>query len=223
MYMDRRDAGRSLAKALGALPVIHDAIVLALPRGGVPVAYEVARAFHLPLDILAVRKIGVPGQRELALGAIASGGVITLNADILYSLHLSAATLHAIEEEARRELEDLETRLRDGHPPLPIEGRTVILIDDGIATGASIRTAARVVRPLAKTLILAVPVGARSSCNDLLREADQVVCPLALDTLEAVGEYYSDFSQTTDEEVRDLLATGRRYLQASAYAERSGR
>lgn len=213
MYKDRRDAGRTLAHALAMLPGLQDAIVLALPRGGVPVAYEIAHAFHLPLDILAVRKLGAPGQRELALGAIASGGAITFNPDILRHLHLSAATLQSIQNHAHRELEDLEARLREGHPPLPIEGHTVILVDDGLATGASMRVAARAVRPRAQSLILAAPVGAQSTCDDLLHEADQLLCPLIPDPLDAVGQYYVDFSQTTDEEVRLLLAAARRELQ----------
>jgi len=218
MYKDRRDAGRTLAQALAALPGLHQAIVLALPRGGVPVACEIAHAFHLPLDILAVRKLGAPGQPELALGAIASGGAVTFNSDILRHLRLSAATLQSIQDHARRELEDLEARLREGRPPLSIEGRTVILVDDGLATGASMRAAARAVRPRAHSLILAAPVGAPSTCVELLREADHVVCPLIPDPLDAVGQYYLDFSQTTDDEVRRLLATARRDLLSPAPA-----
>jgi predicted phosphoribosyltransferase len=209
IFQDRRDAGRTLAKFVAALPGLGDAVVLALPRGGVPVAFEVARACKLPLDILLVRKLGAPGQRELAMGAIASGGTTVLNQDVLHALHVPQRILDAVVEREQRNLEHMEAAYREGRPPTPIEGRTAILVDDGLATGASMRAAVHAVRARAKEVIVAVPVGARSTCADMKREADQVICATEPEPLDAVGRFYRNFDPTTDDEVRMLLAEAR--------------
>ena len=209
MYADRREAGRTLAQLVATLPNLKDAVVLGLPRGGVPVAFEVARALNLPLDILLVRKLGAPGQRELAMGAIASGGTTVLNEDILHALRVPAKVLDAVIEHELRNLERMENAYRAGRPPLAIEGRTVILVDDGLATGASMRAAARAARPRARAVMIAVPVGAKSTCADLKSEANQVICAALPDPLDAVGRFYRNFDPTTDDEVRSLLAEAR--------------
>jgi putative phosphoribosyl transferase len=209
MFQDRRDAGRILAQLVAALPDIRDALVLGLPRGGVPVGFEVARACGLPLDILLVRKLGAPGQRELAMGAIASGGTIVLNQDVLRSLRVPAQILNAVIEHELCNLERMAIAYREGRPPLEMDGHTVILVDDGLATGASMRAAARAVRPHARELIIAAPVGAESTCANLRNEADCVICAEAPESLDAVGRYYRNFDATTDEEVRSLLAEAR--------------
>jgi putative phosphoribosyl transferase len=211
VFEDRYDAGRQLARRLEHLHAQPNTIVLALPRGGVPVAFEVARALELPLDFFLVRKLGTPGQEELALGALTSDGTTVFNADVIHELGISQSAIdHAIARE-RLELQRREEQYRAGQPPLALEGQTVILVDDGLATGASMRAAVRALRPTARQVIVAVPVAAASTCNDLLREADQVI---ALDTPEhfgAVGAFYQDFSQTTDDEVRTLLAQSRQH------------
>ncbi len=209
MFQDRRDAGRILAQLVAALRDLKDAVVLGLPRGGVPVGFEVARACGLPLDILLVRKLGAPGQRELAMGAIASGGTIVLNQDVLRSLRVPEHILDAVVEHELRNLERMAIAYREGRPPLEIDGRAVILVDDGLATGASMRAAARAVRPHARELIIAAPVGAKSTCANLRKETDRVICAEAPESLDAVGRYYRNFDSTTDEEVRSLLAEAR--------------
>jgi putative phosphoribosyl transferase len=206
IFQDRRDAGRILAKFVAALPNLEDAVVLALPRGGVPVAFEVARACKLPLDILLVRKLGTPGQKELAMGAIASGGTTVFNQDVLHALHVPQRIVDAVIEREQRNLERMEAAYREGRPPIPIAGRTVILVDDGLATGASMRAAVRAVRPHAKAVVIAVPVGARSTCAAIRREADQVICATEPEPLDAVGRFYRNFDPTSDDEVRMLLA-----------------
>lgn len=209
MFQDRRDAGRTLAQLVATLPDLKDAVVLGLPRGGVPVGFEVARACNLPLDILLVRKLGAPGQRELAMGAIASGGMMVLNQDVLRALRVSEQVLNEVIERELRNLERMAIAYREGRPPLEIDGRALILVDDGLATGASMRAAARAVRPRAREVIVAVPVGAKSTCTDLRSEADRVICAEAPEPLEAVGRFYHNFDPTTDEEVRSLLAQAR--------------
>lgn len=209
IFEDRQDAGRQLARRLEHLRAQPNTIVLALPRGGVPVAYEVARALDLPLDIFLVRKLGAPGHEELAMGALTSDGTTVFNADVIYELGISQPAIdHTIARE-RLELQRREQQYRAGQPPVDLEGRTVILVDDGLATGATMRAAVRALRPIAHHIIVAVPVGAVSTCEELRREADEVLC---LDTPEpfgAVGVFYSDFSQTTDDEVRNLLSQSR--------------
>lgn len=214
MFQDRRNAGQILAELIAALPDLSDAVILALPRGGVPVAFEVARACNLPLDVLVVRKLGTPGQRELAMGAVASGGTVVFNPAILRAFHFSPETLRKTMDRAKREIERLEIEYRDGHPPINIEAKTVILIDDGLATGASMRAAIQSVQPHAKRVVVAVPVGARSSCEELLNEVDRVVCAETPEPFEAVSAFYRNFDQTSDEEVRLLLALARRESQS---------
>ena len=210
LFQDRRDAGRVLAPLVAGLPGLENGIVLGLPRGGVPVAYEVARACNLPLDVLMVRKLGAPGQRELALGAVASGGIVALNAELVEAFHLSSQTLRPMIEREQEEIARRERVFRAGMPPLQVEGRTVVLVDDGLATGATMRAAARAVRPQARRVIIAVPVAAGIVCQQLEAEADRVVCAATPEPLESVGQYYVDFSPTSDEEVRMLLSEARR-------------
>ncbi|MFP5249829.1 MAG: phosphoribosyltransferase [Acidobacteriota bacterium] len=209
VFEDRRDAGRVLAPLVAALPDLEGGIVLGLPRGGVPVAYEVARAARLPLDLLMVHKLGAPGQRELAIGAVASGGIVALNAELVEAFHLSEASIRAAVEHEQEEIARRESLYREGMPALRIDGRTVVLVDDGLATGATMRAAARVVRSQARRLIVAVPVAASSVCEQLQAEADRVVCAAMPEPLESVGQYYRDFSPTSDEEVRSLLVEAR--------------
>jgi len=207
MFQDRREAGRALGRALAASGDPGDAVVLALPRGGVPVAYEVARACRLPLDILLVRKLGAPRQRELAVGAIASGGTVVLNAGIVSALHLSDAALASAIAVEQAEIDRQERLYREGRPAVEIEGRTVILVDDGLATGATMRAAIRAVRPRARRVLVAVPVGAADTCTELAEEADRVVCLEQPELFDAVSQSYYDFPQTSDAEVRALLAS----------------
>ncbi len=210
LFENRRDAGRKLASALANLIGFEDAVALGLPRGGVPVAFEVAHAFRWPLDIFMVRKIGVPGQKELAMGAVASGGVVVFNQDILQALKISGDELQRVIQREMRELERQENAYREGRPPVEIAGRTAILIDDGIATGASVKAAARAVRKVASRVAILAPVASASTCKELEQEADRVICPHQPLDFEAVGMFYRDFSPTSEEEVRMLLAQARR-------------
>ena len=207
-FQDRRDAGRVLAEAVLKLPGLEDGVVLGLVRGGVPIAYEVAKACNLPLDILVVRKLGAPGQEELAMGAIASGGEVAYNEDIVRSFHVTPKVLEVMIEHEKEAIARLEHLYREGRPPAEIAGRAVILADDGLATGASMRAAIRAVKPRARAVIVAVPVGARSTCEELAREADGLVCPMMPDMFDAVSLYYREFDQTSDEEVKVLLRQG---------------
>ena len=207
-FQDRRDAGRVLAEAVLKLPGLEDGVVLGLVRGGVPIAYEVAKACNLPLDILVVRKLGAPGQEELAMGAIASGGEVAYNEDIVRSFHVTPKVLEVMIEHEKEAIARLEHLYREGRPPAEIAGRAVILADDGLATGASMRAAIRAVKPRARAVIVAVPVGARSTCEELAREADGLVCPMMPEMFDAVSLYYREFDQTSDEEVKVLLRQG---------------
>jgi putative phosphoribosyl transferase len=207
VYRDRHDAGKRLAELLRAYAHRPDVLVLALPRGGVPVAYEVARELHAPLDVFIVRKLGVPGHEELALGAIASGGIEVLNDNVIHALHLPKQVIEAIAAKEQRERERREQLYRDGRPALDVKGRTVILVDDGLATGATMRAALRALRQQQPArLIVAVPVAAPSVCLELLDEADDVICASTPDPFFGVGFWYQQFEQTTDQEVHDLLA-----------------
>jgi putative phosphoribosyl transferase len=205
-YHDRYEAGRLLAAKLRAYQDRADLLVLALPRGGVPVAFEVAQSLHAPLDILVVRKLGVPGEEELAFGAIASGGVRVFNPALVRKMRLTQGMISLIEAREQGELARREQAYRGDRPAPQIRGRTVILIDDGLATGASMLAAVRAVRQQEpQEIIVGVPVAAREVCDDLRREVDQIVCPATPKPFYGVGRWYQDFSETTDDEVRALL------------------
>ncbi len=206
-FRDRTDAGVRLAARLGRYADRHDVIVLALPRGGVPVGAEVARALGAPLDVFLVRKLGVPGHEELAMGAIASGGVRVLNRDVLDQLRIAPKWVDAVAAQELAELTRREAVYRDGRPAPDVRGKTVVLVDDGLATGASMKSAVAALRDLGPArVVVAVPVGAPETCQELGELADEVVCAEAPDPFYAVGSWYVDFDQTTDEEVRELLA-----------------
>jgi putative phosphoribosyl transferase len=208
VFQDRREAGRILGEIVAKLPDIADGVVLGLVRGGVPVAFEVSKACGLPLDILVVRKLGVPWQEELAMGAIASGGTIVLNEDVLRSARVSAAKLEAVIDREKAELARREALYRQGPPAPPIDGRAVVLVDDGLATGASMRAAIRAVAGRARRMIVAVPVGARTTCEELRSMVDGLVCALIPEPLDAVSLFYREFQPTSDEEVQELLRRG---------------
>jgi len=205
-FRDRAEAGRKLAEKLAAYAGRPDVLVLGLPRGGVPVAFEVAQALEAPLDVFLVRKLGVPGHEELAMGAIATGGVWVLNQDVIGALKPPWRVIQAV---AARELEELTRRerlYRGDRPALDVGGRTVILVDDGLATGSTMRAAVAAVRRLEPAgIIVAVPAAAPSTCAEISHEVDECVCVITPDPFYSVGTWYEDFSQTTDEEVRDLL------------------
>ena len=206
-FRDRREAGRFLARELAAYANRPDVIVLALPRGGVPVGYEIAQALHAPLDVFLVRKLGVPGHEEYAMGAIASGGVSVLNEEVVQRLGISPYQIETLAAREQRELERRERAYRGERPPPEVSGRTVILVDDGLATGASMQAAVLALRRLQPArIVVAVPVAAPETCEQLREIADEVVCATTPEPFYAVGLWYEDFSQTSDEEVRALLA-----------------
>jgi len=210
-FQDRREAGQQLAAQLRHYACRPDVIVLGLARGGVPVASEVARALDVPLDVFVVRKLGVPGYEELAMGAIASGGVRVLDPRVIQALHISDAAVARVTSEERRELERREDVYRDMRPSPDVEGRTVILVDDGLATGASMFAAVAALRqqkPAA--IVVAVPVAAPEACAAMSEAADGCVCVLTPQNFRGVGAWYADFSQTTDAEVRALLEAAAR-------------
>jgi len=207
IFQDRTDAGRQLAEELPNYAERDDVIVLGLPRGGVPVAFEVAQRLRVPLDVFVVRKLGVPGHEELAMGAIAPGGVRVLNEDVLHVIPDAQAIVEMVTAIEREELERREYHYRGDRPPPDFKDRTIILIDDGLATGATMRAAVAALRQQgAAKIIVAVPVGAPSTCQELRNAADEMICLQTPAAFIGVGQYYADFSQTTDEEVRDLLA-----------------
>ena len=206
-YRDRREAGVVLADRLRHLVGRSDVTVLALPRGGVPVAFEVASALGAPLDVFLVRKLGLPGHPEYAMGAIASGGVRVVNDDLVRYYQIPAAAVEQVANAAQRELERRERAYRGIRPPLALEGRIAVLVDDGLATGSTMRAAVLAVRKLLPSqIVVATPVGAPQACRALDEVADEVVCVRTPDPLHAVGLWYENFDQTTDEEVRRLLA-----------------
>lgn len=214
-FADRREAGAELARQLSAYQRRDDVVVLALPRGGVPVAFEIAIALGAPLDVFVVRKLGVPGHPELAMGAIASGGVRVLNEDVVAWYGLPASVIDRVAEAEQQELERREREYRGGQPLVGVKDRVVILVDDGLATGSTMKAAVQAVRAMDPAqIIVAVPVGATDTCRSLARMADEVVCARTPEPFSAVGLWYRDFSQTTDEEVREILeqsrAVGRR-------------
>jgi len=209
-FRDREDAGVQLAAKLAAYRGDPSVLVLALPRGGVPVAHEVARALGAPLDVFVVRKLGVPGHRELAMGAIASGGVRVLNREVIDTLAISGTSIDAVAVKEQQEV-DRQQRAYRGDVPFPdLSGRTVIVVDDGLATGSTMRAAVRALRQSHPAkIVVAVPVGAAETCRSLATEADEVVCVNVPELFHAVSIWYEQFSQTTDEEVRSLLDTSR--------------
>jgi putative phosphoribosyl transferase len=210
-FANREEAGRLLAEKLEKYAGRTDVVVLGLPRGGVPVAYEVAQRLGVSLDVFVVRKLGVPGFEELAVGAIASGGVRVLNEDIMRSLPNADQLIESVTEKETVELERREQTYRDGRPAPELRDRVVILVDDGLATGATMRAAVAALRQrgVAK-IVVAAPVGAPDTCRELEQEADETICATAPEFFQAVGQYYEDFSQTSDEEVRELLARAAR-------------
>lgn len=205
-FEDRRHAGRALARAVREQLDWPGSIVLGLPRGGVPVAFEVAQALHLPLDVFVVRKLGAPGQEELAMGAVASGGLTVLQADVMRAFAIPQEIVSAAAERERGEIARREALYRSGRPPLQVEGRTVILMDDGLATGSTMKAAVRALRPVAQRVFVAVPVAAPATCEELSREVDALLCLETPDPFHAVGEFYCNFDQISDEEVQTLLA-----------------
>ncbi|HUS13243.1 MAG TPA: phosphoribosyltransferase [Pyrinomonadaceae bacterium] len=206
IFKDRADAGRKLAARLTRYADRGDVLVLALPRGGVPVAYEVAKELKAPLDVFLVRKLGVPGHEELAMGAIASDGVRVVNKELVDYLGIPDEVIDAIAAVEQRELERRALAYRDDRAPPEIKDRTVILIDDGLATGSTMRAAAaslRLRKP--RRIVVAVPVSSPETCDELRSEVDEIVCAFTPQNLQGVGLWYEDFSQTSDEEVRELL------------------
>jgi len=206
VFRNRSDAGRALGERLLAYAGRPNLRILGLPRGGIPVAFEVAQRLEAPLDVFVVRKLGVPGQEELAMGAIASGGVRIVNQDVVSALGLSQRTLDRVAEAEQAELLRREQSYRGARPPLDVAGATVILVDDGLATGSTMRAAVAAVRQKRPDrIVVAVPVAAPSTRDEMAREVDEVVCVDTPDPFLAVGRFYDDFAQTTDAEVHDLL------------------
>src|SRR5437879_3935955 len=203
-FQDRREAGRMLASRLSAYADRPDVVVLALPRGGVPVAYEVAKALHAPMDVFLVRKLGVPGHEEYAMGAMASGGVRVLNRDVVEALHIPNEVVEQVIAREQRELERREREYRGDRPFPDLRGKTVILVDDGLATGSTMLAAVMALRQKQPArIVVAVPTASPDTCELLKAEADEVVCATTPEPFRAVGFWYEDSSQTTDEDVRD--------------------
>jgi len=205
-FLDRVDAGRRLADSLIGYAGRSDVVVLALPRGGVPVAYEVARKLRVPLDVFLVRKLGVPGHQELAMGAIAEGGVEVLNDDVIHDLGIPQKVVQQVAVRERIELDRRDSLYRGGRSLAIVRGQIVILIDDGLATGSTMQAAVTALRRLGPSrIVVAVPVGVRDTCERLRRFADEVVCLIAPEPFQAVGLWYEEFTQTTDDEAKRLL------------------
>jgi putative phosphoribosyl transferase len=206
IFKDRDDAGRKVAEQLLTYADRKDVIVLGIPRGGVPVAFQVAKVLRVPLDIFVSRKLGVPGQEELAFGALASGGVRVLDREIIEGVGISEAQIEQITEKAKKELTRRESIYRGVRPPLRVEGQVVVLVDDGIATGSSMRAAIQALRQMKPArLIVAVPVAPISTCNRLRPEVDELICVNTPKYFYAIGQFYDDFSQVADEQVIELL------------------
>ena len=213
LFENRSAAGAKLASKLGSYRDQPDVIVLALPRGGVPVAYEVARSLHAPLDIFIVRKLGLPGYEELAMGAIATGGVRVLNEEV--ARYIPETLMDSVIERETAELGRRERLYRGQRPPLPVKGHKIILVDDGLATGSTMRAAALSLRQMRPAkIIVAVPVAAPDTCAEFRNEVDEVICAATPEPFVAVGAWYADFSQTSDEEVRELLDRTESYRPA---------
>jgi putative phosphoribosyl transferase len=214
-YQDRTEAGRLLAERLAKYKNRPDVVILALPRGGVPVGFEVAQALNAPLDVFVVRKLGVPGQEELAMGAIASGGVRVLNEDIVQMLRIPDEMIEATVAKETEELERRERLYRGDRPGLDARGRIAILIDDGLATGSTMRAAAMALRRhLPSRIVVAAPVAAGSTCDELSNEVDEVICAETPEPFYAISIWYRDFTQTTDDQVRELLSQSARSIAA---------
>lgn len=215
-FHDRDEAGRLLGRELKKrLGARDDVVVLALPRGGVPIGFRVAEEIGAPLDVFIVRKLGVPGHEELAMGAIASGGVRVMNEQVMQHLPIPAEMIEAVAQREQAELERRERDYRGDRPPVDVRGKTVIVVDDGLATGSTMRAAVQALRKMnPRAIIVAVPVAARDTCERLRRDVDDILCLRTPEPFDAVGLWYEDFSQTSDEEVHDLLE------RAGAKAER---
>ena len=206
-FLDRVDAGRQLAARLEAFRSLNDVVILALPRGGVPVAAEVAKALGLPFDLLLVRKLGIPGHSETAMGAIASNGVCVMHDDLIQQLDLTRAEINEVKRRETEELARRERLYRAGKPPIEVTGKTVIVVDDGIATGATMQAAILLLRrQRARRIVVATPVAPPDTARKLAREADEMIVVAEPGQFSAVGEWYRNFSQTGDDEVRRLLA-----------------
>jgi len=207
IFQDRSQAGRVLASSLMKYAGRLDAVVLALPRGGVPVAFEIAKELGLPVDVFVVRKLGVPGHEELAMGALASGGVRYINEEVTNELGITPDTIEEVSRREEQEIERREQLYRAGRPPLDIERRTVILVDDGLATGSTMLAAIAALRQHNPAqIVVAVPAAARETCARIARTVEETVCAITPEPFVAVGQWYHSFSQTTDDEVRDLLS-----------------
>jgi predicted phosphoribosyltransferase len=205
-FPNRAEAGRQLAEKLEKYAGRDDVIVLGLPRGGVPVAYEVAKRLRVPLDVFIVRKLGVPGFEELAAGAIASGGVRVLNEDVVRAIPYASEAIEAVTAKETAELQRREQIYREGRPAPELRDRIVILVDDGLATGATMRAAVKAMRQRGATkIVVAVPVGPPDTCQELAQAADEIISLSTPPFFQAVGQYYEDFSQTADDDVRELL------------------
>jgi len=212
-FRDRSEAGQLLAQELSAYAGREDVIVLALPRGGVPVAFEVARAIHAPLDVFVVRKLGVPGHEELAMGAIASGGILVTEPNVIEELDIPPDVVAEVAAREQQERLRREREYRGDRPEADVRGRTAILVDDGLATGSTMRAAVAALRKLQPArIVVAVPVAAPSACAELAPEVDDIVCTRTPEPFYSVGQWYGEFSQTTDEEVRELLARAEREM-----------
>ena len=215
VFQDRRDAGIQLAAQLSRYAGDPNVVVLALPRGGVPVAYQVALSLRAPLDVFVVRKLGVPGHRELAMGAIASGGIRVLNNEVVQALGIAMRTIDAVAAEEQLELDRQQRAYRDDAPFPDLTNRTVIVVDDGLATGSTMRAAVKALRCMApRRIVVAAPVAASETCRSLASEADEVVCVSAPELFHSVSAWYQEFSQTSDQEVWDLLDSARRLAPA---------
>ncbi|WP_165070651.1 phosphoribosyltransferase [Paludisphaera rhizosphaerae] len=221
VFRDRREAGRVLAESLSKYAGRSDVLVLGLPRGGVPVAYEAAHALGAPLDVFLVRKLGVPGHEELAFGALASGGVRLLNRDVVEALRIQPQVVEAVTKMEATELGRRERQYRDDRPAPEVRDRTVILIDDGLATGASMRAAVAALKRMGPArVVVAVPVAARQTVDEMSHEVDEIVCARTPEPFQAVGLWYADFSQTSDAEVSELLRQAEREQEAARTASR---